>query len=629
MTHFDISVVIGFRDWGAQRLNLAVKSVRNSFGSLAGEVILVDYGSRDPSVASEISERFKLKLAQVFDAPVWSRSRALNAGFALAEGDLYVSTDADMLFAPGTLETVYRWWSSSRDSAYFLQCRDLPESITVEGLSNQEIDWRHLESVSTLRPRWGVGGMMAISQLAFRQLRGLDERMTTYGREDMDFALRARRNGQRMVWVEDQFARIYHMWHPPTSVGLEKDKSATRSVNINRKIYAEDSTVIRNRSQWIHGEDTPLPIVSIVFSDGLLSNFELIKMLRLQTVSSFEIILPERFAGEIEPLPDERIRFSSVADDSLTSILDSCRGRYILPLSGVKAVGLNFLESLLDEMSGMSRLVVAKRLNSASDVPNAAPSNSNLELRACLFELSVLSEVVKGLEQEGALTRDAFIDVTEKNGLECSIANGANFLESNGSLVERGGERSNGSVVAADTFWPFLADSDSEIVVQVHGAKVQLLEGVALDGDLSISTVSVDGRILRGSSLLRNASIDDLLTVSSYGCKFDRVDIGNKGLEEPTPGISWAIEALRLIVEQLEWDPYAAIFVDWRADGTRERIAPGISCHASLIQRKNKASQVDLMIFLTRDKSESDLVYSNWRTSVKFVMCGNTQGAMG
>lgn len=628
MSHFDISVVIGFRDWGAQRLNLAVKSVQNSFGNLAGEVILVDYGSRDPSVASEIAECFKLKLAQVFDAPVWSRSRALNAGFALAEGDLYVSTDADMLFAPRTLETVHRWWSSSRDSAFFLQCRDLPESITVEGLSNQPIDWRHLESVSTLRPRWGVGGMMAISQLAFRQLRGLDERMTTYGREDMDFALRARRNGQRMVWVEDQIARIYHMWHPPTSVGLKKDKSARLSVNINRKIYAEDSTVIRNRSQWIHGEDSPLPIVSIVFSDGLLANLGLIKMLRLQTVSSFEIILPERFVGEVESLPDKRIRFSNGANDHLSSILDSCRGRYILPLSGVKAVALNFLESLLDEMSGMTRLVVAKGIDSVSEVQNANRLNSNIELRACLFELNVFSEIVKRLEKEVALTREAFIDITEKNGLEFSTAKGAYFLESNAAVVEHGGESTNGSIVASDIFWPFLVDSDSEIVVQVHGAKIEVLEGIALDGDLSISTVSVDGRVLHGMSLLRNASIDDLLMVSSYGCKFNRIDIENKGLVEPTPGYPWAIEALRTIAEQLEWVPYMAIFVDWSADGTRERIAPNTSHHANLIQRKTNESQEDLMVFLTRDKIESDLVYSNWRSSVKFVLCGSIQGAM-
>ncbi|MGP5032908.1 glycosyltransferase family 2 protein [Glutamicibacter arilaitensis] len=622
MTHFDISVVIGFRDWGAERLNLAVKSVQNSFGSLAGEVILVDYGSRDPSVASEIAGRFKLKLAKVFDVPVWSRSRALNAGFALAEGDLYISTDADMLFAPRTLETVHRWWSSSRDSALFLQCRDLPETIKVEDLSSQQIDWRHLESVSTLRPRWGVGGMMAISQQAFRQMRGLDERMTTYGREDMDFALRARRNGQRMVWVEDELARIYHMWHPPTSVVLEKDKAAIRSVDINRKIYAEDTTIIRNRSQWIHGEDSPLPVVSIVFSDGLLSNLELIKMLRLQTVSSFEIILPERFAGEVESMPDSRIRFSSGSDDHLATILDSCRGRYILPLSGIKAVGLNFLESLLDEMGGMTRLVVPEGLVSFSEVPN-------IELRACMFERNVFSEIIKGLVQERALTRGAFIEIAGKNGIEFRTVNGVNFLESNKSLVEQGGESAIGAVAASDEFWPFLVDSDAEIVVQVDGADIQLLEGAALDGDLTISTVSIDGRVLHGTSLLRNATVDDLLVVSSYGFKFNRVDTENIRLEDSAPGYSWAIEALRPMVEQLHWEPYAAILVDLSPDSACEPITPDMVYQSSLIRRKHKDSQEDLMVFLTRDKHESDLVYRNWRSSVKFVLCGNTQGAMG
>lgn len=625
MTYLDMSVVIGFRDWGANRLNLAVKSIQNSFGKLAGEVILVDYGSSDPTIAIEIAERFQLKLAQVTDAPVWSRSRALNAGFALATGNLYVSTDADMLFAPKTLETVYQWWRSSGDSAMFLQCRDLPENVTIDELSGQQIDWQYLESVSALRPRWGVGGMMAISQIAFRQMRGLDERMTTYGREDMDFALRARRMGLRMVWVEEKSARIYHMWHPPTPVLLKNDINATRSVNINRKIYSEDATVSRNRTLWLHSEEAPLPIVSIVFNDGLKANQDLIQMLRLQTVSSFEIIVPEHFASDFVSLPDSRIRLCPVSDGSLASLIDSCRGRYVLPLSGVKVIALNYLEKMLDQMGGMTRLVIAGGLHGESDESDTLLSDANRKLRGCMFERTMFATVVKRFEQERTLTRDSFVAISEKNCLEYTIANAAHFLEGDVSAVANDDEISMGSVIDSDLFWPFSVARDSEISVQVAGENIPLLDGVPLEGDLTISTVSIDGKNIYSDSLLRNATVEDLLTLFSYGCNFTRVDMRNNVEATPDLGQGWAIDAVKRIVDRIQWTPYSAIFVDRRIEGHD----PGTldtACYSSVIQRKQDEFHEDLKIFLTRDKQESDLVFNNLQSSVKFVLLGITQG---
>ncbi|MGP5026816.1 glycosyltransferase family 2 protein [Glutamicibacter ardleyensis] len=626
MTHLDISVVIGFRDWGANRLNLAVKSIQNSFGNLAGEVILVDYGSSDPTVAIEIAESFQLKLAQVTDAPVWSRSRALNAGFALAAGDLYVSTDADMLFAPKTLETVYRWWRSSGDSAMFLQCRDLPENVTIGDLASQQIDWQYLESVSALRPRWGVGGMMAISQIAYRQMRGLDERMTTYGREDMDFALRARRMGLRMVWVEEKSARIYHMWHPPTSVGLKNDINATRSVNINRKIYSEDATVSRNRTLWLHSEEAPLPIVSIVFNNGLKANRDLIQMLRLQTVSSFEIIVPEHFASDFVSLPDSRIRLCPSSDGSLASLLDSCRGRYVLPLSGIKVVAQNYLEKMLDQMGGMTRLVIAGGLHGASEKSDTLLSDANRILRGCMFERTVFAAVVKQFEQERTLTQDSFVAIAEKNCLGYAIANGAHFLDGDVSAGAYDSEISMGSVIDSDLFWPFLVPPDSEISVQVAGENIQLLDGVPLEGDLTISTVSIDGKNFYSDSMLRNATVEDLLTLFSYGCNFTRVDMRNNVEVSPALGQGWAIDALKRIVDCIQWTPYSAIFVD-RCIDDHETGTLDTTCYSSVIQRNHNESHEDLKVFLPRDKQESDLVFNSLRSSVKFVLLGITQGA--
>ena len=101
----DVSVVIGFRDWGLRRIRLAVQSVQASFGRFDGEVIISDYGSIDPEANKALAE--ELGCTYVYTpAEVWSRSRALNAGFAISRGALLVSTDADMIFSPESFERI-------------------------------------------------------------------------------------------------------------------------------------------------------------------------------------------------------------------------------------------------------------------------------------------------------------------------------------------------------------------------------------------------------------------------------------------------------------------------------------------------------------------------------------------
>lgn len=45
MSDAQISVVIGYRNWGVERLLLAIEHLFRSFGDIKGEVIVSDYGS--------------------------------------------------------------------------------------------------------------------------------------------------------------------------------------------------------------------------------------------------------------------------------------------------------------------------------------------------------------------------------------------------------------------------------------------------------------------------------------------------------------------------------------------------------------------------------------------------------
>lgn len=333
-----VSVVIGFRDWGLRRVEMAVRSIQESFGRYTGEVILSDYGSTDPSANRNLAER--LGLTYVFtEDEVWSRSRALNAGMAVARGDLLVSTDADMLFSPRSFERIGEIYENDPGSAYFVQCRDLPEGMDDGVVSTLEGQWDHLERVSRLRPRWGMGGMMAISRDGFAKIRGFDERLHTYGGEDIDFAKRAGRAGYRTNWIEDPEVRMYHVWHPPTRKKVEKTAAGVQAIEFNRRINYHDKTFVRNWAHWRHPLPDVPPLVTVAVCTKNRSQLlrETIQSVLLQTVQDFEIIIiddggTDDTGAVVAEFDDSRIRYRRIESKGISGArnmaLEMSRGRY-------------------------------------------------------------------------------------------------------------------------------------------------------------------------------------------------------------------------------------------------------------------------------------------------------------
>lgn len=334
-----ISVVIGFRDWGLLRLTLAVQSIQRSFGAVPGEVIISDYGSTEPSPNRELAETLGAKYVFTENDGPWSRSRALNAGFAVAEGDFYVSTDADMYFSPKSFERIYEIAKSGPESAYFLQCWDLPESMDDVWVDEHREAWDEMLAGSRLRPRWGMGGMMAISREGFESIRGFDERLHTYGGEDLDFAQRARRAGYRTQWIDDPDVRMYHMWHPHSlKVGVQTPE-AKAAVEYNRQVVYNDKTFVRNFGEWVHRGDQRSPLVTVAISTMNRADIisESIRSVLAQTVQDFEIVVVDD-GGEdnlkevIDAFGDSRIRYFWQENTGISGarnrILDESRGIY-------------------------------------------------------------------------------------------------------------------------------------------------------------------------------------------------------------------------------------------------------------------------------------------------------------
>jgi glycosyltransferase involved in cell wall biosynthesis len=312
----DVSVVIGFKDWGTGRLRLAVQTIQKSFGSLAGEVIVSDYGSSDFEDTRRAMEEIGATYVYTPTNGVWSRSRALNAGFAVSSGQVLVSTDADMIFSPKSMEIVGKAILKNPRLALVLQCRDLPEGYSDEELDISSLDWPLLETVSRMRPRWGMGGMMAASRAKFLQIRGLDERMEIYGGEDIDFANRLRRSGARLEWVVDDDVRMYHMWHAPSRAIANETPEGRQAIDLNRKIHVEDKSFVRNTLSWRHrpaDEELPVSVVISTYNRGPFIG-DSIKSVLAQTMPDFELIIVDDGSTDetrqiVSAFRDERIRY--------------------------------------------------------------------------------------------------------------------------------------------------------------------------------------------------------------------------------------------------------------------------------------------------------------------------------
>lgn len=259
-----VSVVIGFKDWGLERLELSVHSIHDSLSGIDHEVIISDYGSEDTASIADSASRISARHVIVETDGEWSRSRALNAGVRASRGEIILATDADMLFSPRSLSRVVEQIHRHPQEVVILQCRDLPVGYSHEVVRREGMDWDHFASIGQIRPRWGMGGLVAVRREIWERLRGWDERMHTYGGEDVDLAKRAQAAGSRIDWLDEAGVGMYHIWHPSSGSSASRSAAATAAIKENRRIHTTDATFARNRLRPRYLPSGMVPLVSVL-----------------------------------------------------------------------------------------------------------------------------------------------------------------------------------------------------------------------------------------------------------------------------------------------------------------------------------------------------------------------------
>lgn len=335
-----VSVVVCFKDWGLERLQGVTRSIQESGLGDDLEIIIADYGSVDSEGYEEHLTAMGARYFYFETNGVWSRSRALNLGLKEARGEYLITTDSDMVFTPETFPALVEMMQQDENSYYIVQCRDLPEGITHDDIFSEDVSWEQLEALSKLRPRWGMGGLIAFNRCALRETRGLDERLEIYGGEDIDLARRLMRTGLKRVWVSHPDVRMYHVWHPSSRTEADRTPEGAQAIKLNRQIQLYDMSVARNLTSWGGRPEGSDPLVTVAISTYNRAEFleDSVMSVLGQSFQDFELIVVDDGSTDdtqkvLAKFTDPRLRIVTQENRGLAAarnrITDIARGKYV------------------------------------------------------------------------------------------------------------------------------------------------------------------------------------------------------------------------------------------------------------------------------------------------------------
>ena len=204
-----LSIVFGFKNRDGLR-------VRRCLDSLVAqevdqfEVIFVDYGS-EPKCREEIepivkSYSFARYVYCDMRGRPWNRAHALNIGIRMAQAELVMTSDIDLIFNEFPLKKIIDNYDGK--TALHAGCYYLPQNFDQWG------------KLSVNKSRYGkpvqhsLGLLLLLPKSAYMRLGGFDEFYKFWGREDADIEQRLNKIGFETRFLNIDEFPLYHQWHP-------------------------------------------------------------------------------------------------------------------------------------------------------------------------------------------------------------------------------------------------------------------------------------------------------------------------------------------------------------------------------------------------------------------------------
>lgn len=309
--HPDISIIIPFRNRGLKRLRRAIDSLRDAAPDADMEVIVSDFGSGDASAVEEVCDSAGARWLRT-ESDHWNKSACVNRALAVSCGEYVQIHDVDMIWAPGSLARHLKQIEARPQSFINSQVWDLPEDLSEYALETGKPDWDLFRARSVSHSRWGHGLVLA-PRTALLRLGGLDERMHTYGGEDLDLTKRLKKLGLRQEWAGHDGDELFHIWHERIPAAAATDKRVAEAIERNRALYYNDNTVLRNVST--RGESDE-PLVSVVIATQNRAQYvaEAVYSALYQTMGDLEVLVIDDGSTDdteevVRGIGDSRVRY--------------------------------------------------------------------------------------------------------------------------------------------------------------------------------------------------------------------------------------------------------------------------------------------------------------------------------
>jgi len=203
-----ISVIIATRD-RAPYLDRALESLGKQIGPPRFEAIVVDNGSKDATaqIVERARSHHQFEISYVYEERP-NRGAARNRGIAVAQGELLLFCDDDVLAPPGFL--------SAHDAAH-----DLPGYVVNGPIVN--VPSYHERPKPALRHfsrAFFCTCNVSVARRSIEAAGGFDEQFHLYGWEDTELGVRLRERGLRAKFVWEAY-----LWHikPAGDATLESD----------------------------------------------------------------------------------------------------------------------------------------------------------------------------------------------------------------------------------------------------------------------------------------------------------------------------------------------------------------------------------------------------------------------
>jgi len=204
-----LSIIFGFKNRDLERVERCLCSLEEQ-SDIDFEVVFVDYGSEPflQQAVKELIDRFsfvKYVYSEMRGRP-WNRSHALNIGARLAQGEILMTTDIDLIFSDFSIRKMLDIYD--KQSSLHATCYYLPEKFNK---------WSELSSHKYLYAppcRDALGLLMVLPREIFLSIGGFDEHYQFWGAEDEDLEERLFKKGFKTLFLDINEFPLYHQWHP-------------------------------------------------------------------------------------------------------------------------------------------------------------------------------------------------------------------------------------------------------------------------------------------------------------------------------------------------------------------------------------------------------------------------------